>query len=345
MIELKNISKIYRQNEQAIYAINNMSLKIEAGEIYGIIGKSGAGKSSLIRCVNLLERPTSGEVWVDGQNLLSLNPEQLRQARHQMGMVFQQFNLLNSKTAFQNVALPLQLMHTAADEIKQKVDSLLALVGLTDKANVYPRQLSGGQKQRVAIARALTTNPKILLCDEMTSALDPETTNSILDLVKSINREYKVTILLITHEMSVIKQIADRVAVLDHGQLVEEASIVELFSQPKCTLTKNLLDSAFKIELPESLRRQLVATPQAGMHPVLRIEFVGNVAAEPIIDELVREFKIHVNILQASLDYLREVMLGVMILSFIGEAEETQRAITNLKAKGILVEVIGYGKW
>ncbi|HYF97801.1 MAG TPA: ATP-binding cassette domain-containing protein, partial [Coxiellaceae bacterium] len=308
IIEFNQVTKTYRFGEQTITALEDINLRVKAGEIYGIIGKSGAGKSTLIRCVNLLERPTSGEVWVNDQNLLSLNPSALRQARHQMGMVFQQFNLLSTKTVYENVALPLRLMHFSENEIKKKVNSLLRVVGLSDKAQVYPNQLSGGQKQRVAIARALTTNAKILLCDEMTSALDPETTNSILNLVKTINQEFKVTVLLITHEMNVIKQIADRVAVLDKGCLVEEAEIVQLFSRPKSQLTKNLLDSAFKLELPDSLRTELSETPKTGLHPILRIEFVGETAAEPIIDELVREFKVHVNILQANLEYLRHVM-------------------------------------
>ena len=345
IIEFKNVSKVYQAQTASVHALKDINLQVEAGEIFGIIGKSGAGKSSLIRCVNLLERPSSGEVWVNGQNLLSLSAEQLRQARHQMGMVFQQFNLLATKTVYQNVALPLQLMRVDEAKIKEKVHSLLDLVGLADKAQVYPKQLSGGQKQRVAIARALTTNAKILLCDEMTSSLDPETTNSILSLIKAINQEFKVTVLLITHEMGVIKQVADRVAVLDAGQVIEEADVVTLFSEPKSPLTKNLLDSAFKIELPESLRNQLSHHAEPGMHAVLRIEFVGQAASQPVIDQLIREFKVHVNILQASIEHLRQVMLGVMILSLIGEPEETQRAIAGLRAKGVLVEIIGYGRW
>jgi D-methionine transport system ATP-binding protein len=345
IIEFKSVSKVYQAQTASVHALKDINLQIEAGEIFGIIGKSGAGKSSLIRCVNLLERPSSGEIWVNGQNLLNLNAEQLRQARHQMGMVFQQFNLLATKTVYQNVALPLQLMRVDEAKIKEKVHSLLDLVGLADKAQVYPKQLSGGQKQRVAIARALTTNAKILLCDEMTSSLDPETTNSILNLIKAINQEFKVTVLLITHEMGVIKQVADRVAVLDAGQVIEEADLVTLFSEPKSPLTKNLLDSAFKIELPESLRNQLSPHAEPGLHAVLRIEFVGQAASQPVIDQLIREFKVHVNILQASIEHLRQVMLGVMILSLIGEPEETQRAIAGLRAKGVLVEIIGYGRW
>lgn len=345
MIELRHLNKSYSVQGQTVSALQDINLHIHTAEIFGIIGKSGAGKSSLIRCVNLLERPSSGEVWVNGRNLLKLNAEQLRLARHQMGMVFQQFNLLSTKTVYQNIALPLQFMGWSESDTKKKVFSLLDWVGLSDKAQVYPKQLSGGQKQRVAIARALTTNTKILLCDEMTSALDPETTNSILKLIKEINQEFKVSVLLITHEMNVIKQIADRVAVLDKGRIVEEADVVQLFSQPKQEITKSLLNSAFKIELPESLRDQLSPSASPGLHPILRIEFVGHVAAEPIIDELKEAFKVRINILQASLERLRGVMLGVMILSLYGEASETDRAIVHLQAKGVLVDIIGYAKW
>ncbi len=343
MIELKNLNKSYQLQKTAISALTNINLKVGEAEIFGIIGKSGAGKSSLIRCVNLLERPSSGEVWVNGQNLLSLNPELLRLARHQMGMVFQQFNLLSTKTVYQNVALPLRFIGKTEAEIKTIVMPLLDLVGLFDKANTYPHQLSGGQKQRVAIARALSTNPKILLCDEMTSSLDPETTESILKLVKKINHEFKVTVLLITHEMNVIKQIADRVAVLDKGHIVEESGIVELFSQPKTEVTKALIDAAFKRELPESIRQHLSEAPQVDAHPVLRIEFVGDIAEKPIIDTLTHEFKMRVNILQANLEYIHGVQLGVMILSVYGE--ESARAIEHLKAqKGIWVEELGFAK-
>ncbi len=345
MIELKNIVKRYQIQGREITALANINLKIEKSEIYGVIGRSGAGKSSLIRCVNLLERPSSGEVWVNGQELQKLSAEELRIARHQMGMVFQHYNLLNTRTVFENIALPLEFLNEKSTAVKERVMDLLNLVGLTEKAHVYPNQLSGGQKQRVAIARALATQPKILLCDEMTSALDPETTYSILKLIKSINQKLGVTVLLITHEMQVIKEIADRVAVLENAEIVEEARVIDLFARPKSPITKSLLNSAIKLELPPSIQAQLVEKQLPDTHPIFRIEFVGDVASKPIIDELTHRFKIRVNILQANLDYLRDELLGVMILSMNAGSEEIERAVVSLKSLGISVECLGYSKW
>lgn len=233
MIKLSNITKVFHQGTRTIQALNNVSLHVPAGQIYGVIGASGAGKSTLIRCVNLLERPTEGSVLVDGQELTTLSESELTKARRQIGMIFQHFNLLSSRTVFGNVALPLELDNTPKDEIKRRVTELLSLVGLGDKHDSYPSNLSGGQKQRVAIARALASNPKVLLCDEATSALDPATTRSILELLKDINRRLGLTILLITHEMDVVKRICDCVAVISNGELIEQDTVSEVFSHPK----------------------------------------------------------------------------------------------------------------
>src|SRR3990167_9937966 len=233
MIELNNVNKIYSGKSDDHHALKNINLHVKAGEIVGVICKSGAGKSTLIRCVNLLERPTSGSVRVNGVELTTLNPSQLRQARHQIGMIFQHFNLLATRTVYHNVAFPLQLLKKPKKEIEKIVSELLEKVGLSNRRDAYPNQLSGGQKQRVAIARALATKPQVLLCDEMTSALDPETTDDILQLIRNINQEYHLSILCITHEMHVIKSIADRVAVISHGEIVECANLVDLFKNPK----------------------------------------------------------------------------------------------------------------
>jgi len=243
MIELKNINKIYITKSGAHHALKNINLHVAPGEIVGVIGKSGAGKSTLIRCVNLLERPTSGSVRVNNVELTTLNPQQLRQARHQIGMIFQHFNLLSTRTVFENVAFPLQLLKQPKNEIDQTVSLLLEKVGLSDRCDAYPSQLSGGQKQRVAIARALATKPQVLLCDEMTSALDSETTEDILKLIRGINQELGLSILCITHEMSVIKAITDRVAVIDYGEIVECAGVVDLFKSPQTPITKRLIQS------------------------------------------------------------------------------------------------------
>lgn len=241
MIELKEVSKIFYKKGGAVAALSDLSLTVARGEIFGVIGASGAGKSTLIRCVNLLERPTAGRVIVDGQDLMALPSRLLTQERRHIGMIFQHFNLLSSRTVFGNVAFPLELSGISAHEIAKRVSELLALVGLQDRQHDYPVNLSGGQKQRVAIARTLASNPKVLLCDEATSALDPETTRSILALLKDINLRFQITILLITHEMNVVKAICDKVAVISEGRLVEQGTVGEIFSHPRTELTKRFI--------------------------------------------------------------------------------------------------------
>lgn len=257
MIQLKNISKQFEVKGKKITALDNVNLEVPRGTIYGVIGASGAGKSTLIRCVNLLERPTIGQVIVDGQDLTAMSDKELIHARRNIAMIFQHFNLLSSQTVFENVALSLRLSNTPKEQVEKKVNELLDLVGLTDRKDVYPANLSGGQKQRVAIARALASDPHVLLCDEATSALDPATTQSILQLLKDINKRLGLTILLITHEMEVVKRICDRVAVIDKGQLIESGSVSEIFSNPKTELAQKFIQSTFHFELPQEYTEQL----------------------------------------------------------------------------------------
>lgn len=339
MIELKNVNKTYDGDS---FALTDVNLTVNPGDIYGVIGKSGAGKSTLIRCVNLLERPTSGVVNVDGQDLMTLSQKQLRQARHNIGMIFQHFNLLSTRTVYDNIALPLELLKKSKADIEKAVTPLLELTGLTTRKNAYPSQLSGGQKQRVAIARALATRPKVLLCDEMTSALDPETTASILDLLKDINEQMQLSILLITHEMEVIKSIADYVAVIDKGRIIEQNNVVSIFKNPQTDMAKRLTQSALKPDLPKLLARKLQAERIVDGRTIIRIAFTGQSAARPILDDLIRHYNVQVNILQANLEFLHHDTIGMMIISARGGEKEINQAMSYLVAKDLGVEVLGY---
>jgi len=342
MIELQNVTKTYHSNNAPVDALVDVNIKVNPGEIFGVIGKSGAGKSTLIRCANLLERPTSGSVIVNGQDLTRLSAKQLRFARHNIGMIFQHFNLLNTRTTFQNVSFPLELMGMKKQAIHDRVLPLLELIGLDGKANAYPSHLSGGQKQRVAIARALATEPKVLLCDEMTSALDPETTASILELIKNINRKLNLSILLITHEMDVIKSIADRVAVLDHGKIVEQSHVAALFKDPKTIMAKRLTQSTLSIELPQALQSKLLSEPVGEGYTLFRIGFLGETVAEPIISRLIKQYDLQINILQANLEFVRDETVGVMLVAANADHEKIQQGTHFLREKGLRVEVLGY---
>lgn len=343
MIQLKNISKIYTPSGgNPLVALDGINLAVHPGEIYGVIGKSGAGKSTLIHCVNLLERPEKGEVIIDGVDLMRLSPKALRQIRRKIGMVFQNFGLLNHRTVLENVGLPLEFIKCSKKEIYQQIYPLLDLVGLMDKQQAYPSQLSGGQKQRVAIARALVNKPDILLCDEMTSALDPETTRSILRLIESINQQLKLSVLLITHEMEVIKSIADRVAVIDKGRVVEETDIFNLFTHPKHPITQALIHHTLSSELPPVLMDKRSSQPFVNCLTLLRITFSGVVATEPLISEVVKTFSVHINILQAKLELIKLKPLGVMIVAIAGEQTIVAAAINFLEKRGLTLEVVGY---
>lgn len=342
MIVLSNINKHYLVDGKTERALHNIQLTVQPGEILGVIGKSGAGKSTLIRCINLLERPESGSVYVNGVDLMTLNAAQLRQARRDIGMVFQHFNLLETRTVFDNVALPLELSKKTKQEISEIVSPLLEKVGLLTLQNKYPCELSGGQKQRVAIARALTTKPRVLLCDEMTSALDPETTDDILALVRSLNQEMKLSIVCVTHEMHVIKMIADRVAVIDAGEIIECASVTDLFKNPNTTIAKRFSQTLLKTELPSELQSRLQKSPFPNAHVLLRLFFFGHAALEPVINEFMRETVLHVTILEAHLEHLRNELMGFMLISMPYNEIELKKSMHFLEGKKVGVQMVGY---
>jgi D-methionine transport system ATP-binding protein len=342
MIELKSVTKTFVKNKQTVTALSNVSLVVPAGRILGVIGASGAGKSTLIRCVNLLEKPTSGEVIVNGQNLTRLSASELAKSRRQIGMIFQHFNLLSSRTVTENIAFPLELEYRPKTEIKNRVSELLELVGLQDKANDYPANLSGGQKQRVAIARTLASNPKVLLCDEATSALDPATTRSILALLKDINQRFGITILLITHEMNVVKLICDEVAVINEGRLIEKGSVSDVFSYPETELAKEFIASSLHAILPEEYAERLSPESSIKKHPVLKLEFTGRSAGAAVLSEVSRLFNVDNHIISAQMDYTGGVKYGIMLIEVSGTPEDTKKSLTYYKSKQIEVEVLGY---
>ncbi|WP_432709075.1 methionine ABC transporter ATP-binding protein MetN [Pedobacter sp.] len=342
MIELKNISKVFHQKKKEIIALAEVSLHVPKGKIFGVIGSSGAGKSTLIRCVNLLERPTQGQVLVDGVDLMSLSASQLAQERRQIGMIFQNFNLLSARTVADNIGFPLELDNTPKEQAEKRINELLKLVGLEEKANAYPANLSGGQKQRVAIARALASNPKVLLCDEATSALDPATTSSILSLLKDINKRLGITIMLITHEMEVIKSICDEIAVISFGRLIEQGPVSEIFTNPQTQVTRELIESSIKINLPDAYKAKISKTPAPGKIPLIKLEFTGNSVDEPVVSEVSRLFSLNNNIISAQIEYAGDIQFGAMILEVSGSPENHQMALAYYKQKQIKVEELGY---
>ena len=342
MIKLSNINKVFQQGSRSIQALTDISLHVPAGQVYGVIGTSGAGKSTLIRCVNMLERPTSGEVIVGGQNLTSLSEKALTRARRSIGMIFQHFNLLSSRNVFGNVALPLELDNMPKEDIKKRVLELLELVGLSDKKYAYPANLSGGQKQRVAIARALANSPQVLLCDEATSALDPATTRSILELLKDINRRLGLTILLITHEMDVVKRICDQVAVISDGKLIEQDSVSAVFSHPKTPIAQDFIKSTLVVDIPEDYKERLQSVSGPNLSPLLKLEFTGQSVDAPLISMVVRKFDIDINILSSQIDYAGGVKFGVMLAEIHGVNDGIESTIDFLTEHHVKVEVLGY---
>ncbi|MCG6201528.1 methionine ABC transporter ATP-binding protein MetN [Psychromonas antarctica] len=342
MIEIINVNKVFYQGEHVIHALTDINLTIPQGCIYGVIGSSGAGKSTLIRCVNLLERPTSGKIIVDGIDLTQLSNQQLTLTRRKIGMIFQHFNLLSSRTVFDNIALPLELAGISKKAIKVKVDSLLDLVGLNDKSATYPANLSGGQKQRVAIARALSSDPKVLLCDEATSALDPATTQSILELLRKINQTLNLTILLITHEMAVVKGICSEVAIIGNGELVEQGRVGDIFAHPKTPLAHQFIRSTLDLTIPEDYRHRLLSARTEKSYPLVRLEFTGASVDAPLISQVAREFNIDISILSSNMDYVGGVKFGLMLAEFFGPERAAQQAIAFLKAHKVEIEVLGY---
>ena len=344
MIEIRDLSLTYQGPKGPVHALRGINLEIASGEVFGIIGRSGAGKSSLVRCLNLLNRPTEGSVVVHGRDLMQLSNAELRAARRDIGMVFQHFNLLSSRTVYDNVALPLELAGVSKEEIYQRVTPLLELVGLDHLSDRYPAQISGGQKQRVGIARALASNPKVLLSDEATSALDPETTRSILDLLRKVNRELGVTVVLITHQMLVIKQIADRVAVIDGGEIAELGSVIDVFTRPQQAITKSLIDEIVPQQLPESVMKRvadLAAKIQPGQQgQLLRLSYAGESAYQPILSHLIRELGLDLSILHGQIDEIQEQTFGSLAVYASGEGAKIDAAVTHLRASGVQVQIV-----
>jgi D-methionine transport system ATP-binding protein len=347
MIVLENVSKSYvprgtSASTGSVQALDNVSLKVNRGEIFGVIGRSGAGKSTLIRLINLLERPTSGRVLVDGKDMTALNESGLRAARQEIGMIFQHFNLLSSRTVARNVALPLELAGRPRKEIEAEVEPLLELVGLADKRDRYPAELSGGQKQRVGIARALASRPKVLLSDEATSALDPETTASILALLADINERLGLTIVVITHEMDVIKRIAHRVAVLDRGRVAEEGDVYDVLTRPQTQLTQRLVAGVVDHGLPPEIADMISDKRAPGAATVLRIVFRDGAANTPVISRLSRDHGLDLNILHGRVDQIRGRPFGTLVVEAQGTPDQVQGAVSHLQSLSLGVEVLGY---
>ncbi|BDG45920.1 MULTISPECIES: methionine ABC transporter ATP-binding protein [Parageobacillus] len=338
MILLENVTKIYEASNGSVTAVDNVTLQIKEGEIFGIIGYSGAGKSSLIRLLNGLEKPTKGKVIVAGRDIANIKGKELRKARQEIGMIFQHFNLLWSRTVRENIAFPLEIAGVPKDQRKKRVDELIQLVGLQGREDAYPSQLSGGQKQRVGIARALANNPKVLLCDEATSALDPQTTDSILELLVDINKRLGLTIVLITHEMHVIRKICDRVAVMENGKIVEQGEVLQVFRQPKQAITKRFVQQVVEPEeTKETITHLLDKYPNG---TVVQLTFVGEAAEQPLIANVVRQFQVDANILQGKISQTHQGAYGVLFVHMDGEKEEVARAIDYIRNQQVAVEVI-----
>ena len=341
MIVIEDAYKTFESGARKVDAVRGVSLTIQDGEIFGVIGYSGAGKSTLIRLINLLERPTSGRIFVNGQDLTALAPKELRQARRKIGMIFQHFNLMKSRTVYSNVAYPLRGSSLSKEERRNKVMNLLKLVGLEEKALAYPSQLSGGQKQRVAIARALANDPTVLLCDEATSALDPQTTQDILRLLRDVNRKLGITIVLITHEIAVVKEICTRLAVMDAGRVVEEGAIYDVFSQPKAELTQRFIRTTNNLARFEEL---LATAPDSlSLKPgdvIAQMEFHGGSAGHALVSTLSREYGVDISIVFGNIDILQATPLGTLIVIFRGPVDQVQKALLAAEKSEVQVEVL-----
>lgn len=330
LIEFQAVSKrYYRQKQKDVHALRHVNLKIEKGDVFGIIGLSGAGKTTLLRCLATLEKPTFGQILIRGEDITTLNDQQLRGVRHQMGMIFQHFNLFSSRTVAENIAYPMEICGVPKEEARLRVAELVSLVGLEEKKNSYPAQLSGGQKQRVGIARALANNPEILLCDEATSALDPKTTQEILTLIKNLQQKLGFTVVLITHQMEVVKAICNKVAVLEHGEVVEEGRLSEVFVNPQHPVTKQFLQKAVH-EIPAHLL--------TGKGKVLHLHFKGEKAEKPVITQMVKRFNVDANILLGWIDSVQSVTVGNLVIELTGDALE--EAIAFLRSQNVNVEEV-----
>ncbi|MEN3367257.1 MAG: D-methionine transport system ATP-binding protein [Burkholderiales bacterium] len=345
MIEIQSLSQRFQGNGRAVDAVRDVSLSIPKGEIFGIIGRSGAGKSTLVRNINLLNRPTAGRVLVDGKDMTAMPADELRAARREIGMIFQHFNLLSSRTVYGNIALPLELAGMSRADIHEKVMPLLDLVGLTEQKDRYPSQISGGQKQRVGIARALANDPKVLLSDEATSALDPETTRAILELLRRINRELGLTIVLITHQMEVIKQICDRVAVMEAGRVIEQGTVIDVFRQPQHEVTRAMIGDVIAQELPEGVLkrvRERMAKAGAGQDHLFRLAFSGTGVDRPLLSEVIRRYNVDFNILHGQIDEIQGQSFGSLAVLASGATDSVGQAMAFLRGQGVVVEELNH---
>lgn len=338
IISFENLSKRYEKKGQTFVALDNVTFKVNKGDVYGLIGFSGAGKSTLLRMVNALETPTEGKVFVKGVDLTSLKESKLREIRKDIGMIFQEFNLLETKTVFDNIAIPLVLRHDNKQKIKARVEELLKFVGLEDKAKALPGELSGGQKQRVGIARALATEPEILLCDEATSALDPDTTESILNLLARVNKELNVTILFVTHTIRVVQKLCNKVAILEHGKLVENGSVIDIFSKPKSTIAKRFVETVIPSKIPESIVAEL--KKYEANYKVIRIFFHAEHATDDVIWQINAKLGVHTNVMFASVTELQGRVLSIITLQLTGNEEDFKKVEDYINSHGIaFVEV------
>jgi D-methionine transport system ATP-binding protein len=338
MIQFKNISKHYQLKGQTLRALNQINLEIPEGSIFGIIGYSGAGKSTLIRLINLLERPSEGQVIVNGQDLTALDAKSLRQQRTHIGMIFQHFNLMQTKTVAANIEMPMQLLGWSKAEREKRLEELLDFIDLKHKRNAYPDELSGGQKQRVGIARALANHPKILLCDEATSALDPQTTQSVLQLLKKINQEQGITIVMVTHEMDVIESVCDHVAVMEQGQVIEMGNTLSIFSQPQHPTTKTFIQTVLQQHLPVNILNNL---ENKNHHSIYSLQFLGTSAQETVVQAVIKQFDISLNILFANMTEIDGSVIGQMFVQLLGDEAVIRQAVEFLQARGVQVEQAG----
>lgn len=338
IISFENLSKRYEKKGQIFVALDNVTFKVNKGDVYGLIGFSGAGKSTLLRMVNALETPTEGKVFVKGVDLTSLKESKLREIRKDIGMIFQEFNLLETKTVFDNIAIPLVLRHENKQKIKARVEELLKFVGLEDKAKALPGELSGGQKQRVGIARALATEPEILLCDEATSALDPDTTESILNLLARVNKELNVTILFVTHTIRVVQKLCNKVAILEHCKLVENGSVIDIFSKPKSTIAKRFVETVIPSKIPESIVAEL--KKYEANYKVIRIFFHAEHATDDVIWQINAKLGVHTNVMFASVTELQGRVLSIITLQLTGNEEDFKKVEDYINSHGIAFEEV-----
>lgn len=338
IISFENLSKRYEKKGQTFVALDNVTFKVTKGDVYGLIGFSGAGKSTLLRMVNALETPTEGKVFVKGVDLTSLKESKLRGIRKDIGMIFQEFNLLETKTVFDNIAIPLMLRHDNKQKIKARVEELLKFVGLEDKAKALPGELSGGQKQRVGIARALATEPEILLCDEATSALDPDTTESILNLLARVNKELNITILFVTHTIRVVQKLCNKVAILEHGKLVENGSVIDIFSKPKSTIAKRFVETVIPSKIPESIVAEL--KKYEANYKVIRIFFHAEHATDDVIWQINAKLGVHTNVMFASVTELHGRVLSIITLQLTGNEEDFKKVEDYINSHGIAFEEV-----